>query len=59
MNSTEEIWELLVTRNQARAIVAVIDQLLEGENADAFSDDERDGLSAIAQQMGSDLDDEP
>ena len=51
----DELWELVLTRDEARAIVATIDALLEGENAAAFSEEERAALRRVEAQIRSDV----
>ncbi len=58
MSEFDELWELMLTRDQVRAVVGAIEALLEGENADAFSDDETAGLRRLQSQLACDLDDD-
>jgi len=50
-----DIWEISFTDAQARTLVATVDSLLEGQNADAFKDEERAVLELLRDQVRSDL----
>jgi len=55
MGPDDEIWELLLTADQATALADALDSVIEGENAEAFSEIEREALARVLEQVRSDL----